>query len=55
MAGFTDLVNAQRIAADEDNVFHRAYTRFCTVDNRASAERAPPVRTRYRRSSGRGA
>jgi uncharacterized protein (TIGR02118 family) len=37
MAAFTDPVNAQRIAADEENVFDRAYTRFYTVDERASA------------------
>lgn len=37
MAAFTDPVNAQRIAADEENVFDRAYTRFYTVEERASA------------------
>jgi uncharacterized protein (TIGR02118 family) len=40
MAAFTDPVNARRIAADEENVFDRAHTRFYTVDERCS----PPVR-----------
>ncbi len=40
MAAFTDPVNAQRIAADEENVFDRAHTRFYTVDERASAHAA---------------
>lgn len=37
MAALTDPVNARRIAADEENVFDRAYTRFFTVEERASA------------------
>jgi uncharacterized protein (TIGR02118 family) len=36
MAAFTDPVNAQRIAADEENVFDRAHTRFYTVEERVS-------------------
>lgn len=36
MAAFTDPVNARRIAADEENVFDRAYTRFFTVEERSS-------------------
>ena len=31
LAAFTDPVNAQRIADDEENVFDRAYTRFYLV------------------------
>jgi uncharacterized protein (TIGR02118 family) len=37
MAAFTDPVNARRIAQDEENVFDRAYTRFYTVEEHASA------------------
>jgi uncharacterized protein (TIGR02118 family) len=36
MAAFTDPVNAQRIAEDEENVFDRAYTRFYAVEERRS-------------------
>lgn len=36
MAAFTDPGNAQRIAADEENLFERALTRFFTVDERIS-------------------
>ena len=36
MAAFTDPVNAQRIADDEENVFDRAYARFYTVEERRS-------------------
>jgi hypothetical protein len=39
LAAFTDPVNAQRIAADEENVFDRAYTRFYVVDERRSPAR----------------
>ena len=40
MAAFTDPVNAQRIAADEENVFDRAYTRFYMVrETRSPAAR----------------
>lgn len=41
MAAFTDPENAQRIAADEAHVFDRAYTRFYTVEERASP---PPLK-----------
>jgi uncharacterized protein (TIGR02118 family) len=37
MAAFTDPVNAQRIGADEENVFDRSVTRFYRVDERTSA------------------
>lgn len=36
MAAFTDPANAARIAADEEQVFDRAYTRFYVVDERHS-------------------
>jgi uncharacterized protein (TIGR02118 family) len=36
MAAFTDPVNAERIAADEENVFDRSMTRFYRVDERIS-------------------
>ena len=36
MAAFTDPANAARIAADEENVFDRAFTRFYTVEERSS-------------------
>ena len=36
LAAFTDPVNAQRIADDEENVFDRRYTRFYAVDERRS-------------------
>jgi hypothetical protein len=32
MAAFADPANAERIAADEENVFERAFTRFFTVE-----------------------
>jgi uncharacterized protein (TIGR02118 family) len=36
MAAFTAPANAARIAADEEHVFDRAYTRFYVVDERHS-------------------
>ena len=36
MAAFTDPVNAQRIAADEENLFDRAHTQFYSVEERSS-------------------
>jgi len=36
MSAFTDPVNAQRIAADEQNLFDRSRTRFFIVDERSS-------------------
>jgi uncharacterized protein (TIGR02118 family) len=36
MAAFTDPVNAQRIAADEEQVFDRSCTRFYTVEEHVS-------------------
>ena len=39
MAAFTDPVNAARIAADEEHVFDRAFTRFFTVEERRSPQR----------------
>lgn len=41
MAAFTEPQNARRIAADEEHVFDRTYTRFFTVEEHASA---PPPR-----------
>jgi uncharacterized protein (TIGR02118 family) len=40
MAAFTDPENARRIAADEEHVFERAYTRFFTVEEHASPQLA---------------
>jgi uncharacterized protein (TIGR02118 family) len=40
MAAFTDPVNAQRIAADEENVFDRSATHFYRVDEQRSPLRA---------------
>jgi uncharacterized protein (TIGR02118 family) len=40
MAAFTDPVNAQRIAADEEHVFDRAHTRFYTVEEHVSPRAA---------------
>ena len=37
MAAFTSPGNAARIAADEEQVFDRAYTRFYVVEERISA------------------
>jgi hypothetical protein len=37
MTAFTDPVNAQLIAADEEHVFDRSVTRFYRVDERTSA------------------
>jgi len=37
MSAFTDPVNAQRIAADEENLFDRSRTRFFVVEERSSA------------------
>jgi len=42
MAAFTDPLNAQRIAADEENLFDRAYTRFYVVDERRSGTGGTP-------------
>jgi hypothetical protein len=39
MAAFTDPVNAARIAADEENLFDRAYTRFYVVEEHRSPGR----------------
>jgi hypothetical protein len=39
LAAFTDPVNAKRIAADEENVFDRAYTRFYVVKESRSPAR----------------
>ena len=39
MAAFTDPLNAARIAADEEHVFDRAFTRFFTVEERRSPQR----------------
>jgi hypothetical protein len=36
MAAFADPANAERIAADEENVFERGFTRFFTVEERIS-------------------
>ncbi|HXA54539.1 MAG TPA: EthD domain-containing protein [Solirubrobacteraceae bacterium] len=40
MTAFTDPVNARRIAADEENLFDRAYTRFYSVDECVSPSSA---------------
>jgi uncharacterized protein (TIGR02118 family) len=37
MTAFTDPVNAQLIAADEEHVFDRSVTRFYRVDERTSS------------------
>lgn len=37
MAAFTSPANAARIAADEEQLFDRAYTRFYRVEERSSA------------------
>ncbi len=39
MAAFTDPVNAQRIAADEENLFDRSRTRFFVVEETCSPQR----------------
>jgi len=39
MAAFTDAVNAQRIAADEENLFDRSRTRFFVVEETCSPQR----------------
>ncbi len=36
MAAFAEPRNAERIAADEENVFERGFTRFFTVEERVS-------------------
>lgn len=36
MAAFTSTANAARIAADEEQLFDRAYTRFYVVEERSS-------------------
>jgi len=42
MAAFADPANAERIAADEENVFERGFTRFFAVEEHVSAALANP-------------